>query len=169
MSCIYMKTRPEKLKHNGKKYYWWYEMKNWVIYLQLCPKYSLTRDPAWPDPDPTWLFTGLGLGRQKANLTRPDPTRPMKWVGFGQCFLTRTQPGCILTLVPPSVMQKTIVCLIIYHPSLQISDLEGTYKHPCTSRPLCKRIILFFTTFLREHTPLYPSFALWSPCVAKRF
>jgi hypothetical protein len=22
MSCIYMKTRPEKLKHNGKKYYW---------------------------------------------------------------------------------------------------------------------------------------------------
>ena len=77
------------------------------------------------------------------------------------------------TLVPPSVTQKPIVCLIRYHPALQISDLEGTYKHPCASRPLYKRIIFFyiffFTTFLCENTPLYPSFALLSPCVAKRF
>jgi hypothetical protein len=76
-------------------------------------------------------------------------------------------------LVPPSVTQKPIVCLIRYHPALQISDLEGTYKHPCASRPLYKKELysfhFFFTTFLRENTPLYPSFALLSPCVAKRY
>jgi hypothetical protein len=40
------------------------------------------------------------------------------------------------TLVPPSITQKPVVCLIRYHPALQISDLKGTYKHPCASRPL---------------------------------
>jgi hypothetical protein len=72
-----------------------------------------------------------------------------------------------------SVTQTPIVCLIRYHPALQISNLEGTYKHPCGSRPLYKKELyffyFFFTTFLRENTPVYPSFALLSPCVAKKF
>ena len=52
------------------------------------------------------------------------------------------------TLVPPSVTQKPIVCLIRYHPALQISDLEGTYKHPCASRPLYKKELYSFCFFL---------------------
>jgi hypothetical protein len=106
---------------------------------------------------PTWLF-GLKKAIVSTSFILLSPFWFVNWKS---------------TLVPPSVTQKPIVCLIRYHPAFQISDLEGTYKHPCASRPLYKKELysfhFFFTTFLHENTPLYPSFALLSPCVAKRY
>jgi hypothetical protein len=65
--------------------------------------------------------------------------------------------------VPPSVAQKPLVVKIRYHPAPAVSNLEGTYKHPCTSRPLLKKnIVLFYLFFFYYYFtstwiyPLYP-------------
>ena len=106
---------------------------------------------------PTWLF-GLKEAIVSTSFLLLSPFWFLNWKS---------------TLVPPSVTQKPIVCLIRYHPALQISDLEGTYKHPCASRPLYKKELYSFYFFLYYFStrkyPLYPSFALLSPCVAKRY
>ena len=81
---------------------------------------------------PTWLF-GLKEAIVSTSFILLSPFWFLNWKS---------------TLVPPSVTQKPIVCLIRYHPALQISDLEGTFKHPCASRPLYKKELYSFYFFL---------------------
>jgi hypothetical protein len=105
---------------------------DWVVVLApkmvpeplKSPKIAQSIQPnlTQPNPNPKCPKTGLGLGSKSGDLTQPDPNPIKSRVGFGHAFLAQTQPVYIL-------------------------NLEGTYKQPCSSRPLLKKNKVLFYLF----------------------
>ena len=106
-------------------------IKSTILRVQLLRRNPSIYTAALLHP-PTWLF-GLKEAIVSTSFILLSPFWFLNWKS---------------TLVPPSVTQKPMVCLIRYHPAYQISDLEGTYKHPCASWPLYKKELYSFYFFL---------------------
>jgi hypothetical protein len=113
-------------------------------------------------------------------LQHPPLRGFLRWITISEYFQLLLSSLWFLnwkySWVPPSVTQKSLVVLIRYHPASAVSNLEGTYKHPCTSRPLLKKNFFSFSSFcftipslLCEFTPHIHFVYTLSSCVAKRF